>query len=164
MPWSWPRSLIAAGGRNDKGVAVVKGFKSFLMRGDVVVVAIGLIVALAFNTLIQSFTADIINPIINRAEGKQTLGLGVQLGGQGNTPTFMNIGGFISSAIYFLIFMAVVYYVIVMPYKAFSARRGQVVFGEPAPTKTCPACLSTDLPAAASKCKHCATEQPTELS
>ena len=40
------------------------------------------------------------------------------------------------------------------------ARRGQVVFGDPAPVKTCPACLSTDLPAAASKCKYCGTDQP----
>jgi large conductance mechanosensitive channel len=35
-----------------------------------------------------------------------------------------------------------------------------VVFGDPAPVKTCPACLSSDLPAAASKCKYCGTEQP----
>ena len=102
---------------------MIKGFKNFLMRGDVVVVAIGLIVALALSTLIQSFTANVINPIINRAEGKQTIGLGVQLGGKGNTATFINFGGFISSAIYFLIFMAVVYFAIVIPYKAFSARQ-----------------------------------------
>ncbi len=40
------------------------------------------------------------------------------------------------------------------------ARRGQVVFGDPAPVKTCPACLSSDLPAAASRCKYCGTDQP----
>ena len=143
---------------------MIKGFKSFLMRGDVIVVAIGLIVALAFSTLIQSFTANVINPIINRAEGAHTVGLGVQLGAAGNTSTFMNLGGFISSAIYFAIFMAVVYFAIVVPFKAFSARRGQTVFGDPAPTKTCPACLSADLPVGASKCKHCGTEQPAEAT
>lgn len=133
------------------------------MRGDVVVVAIGLIVALAFNTLIQSFTANVVNPVINRAEGHQELGLGVQLGVKGNVSTFLNLGGFLSSAIYFVIFMGVVYFVIVLPYKTFSARRGMTVFGEPAATKSCPACLSSDLPAAALKCLHCGTEQPGEV-
>jgi large conductance mechanosensitive channel len=56
--------------------------------------------------------------------------------------------------------MAVVYFLIVVPYKMVQARRGQVVFGDPAPVKTCPACLSTDLSAAASKCKYCGTDQP----
>ena len=67
---------------------------------------------------------------------------------------------FISAIIFFVIFMAVVYFVIVVPYKHVQARRGQVVFGDPAPVKTCPACLSSDLPAAASKCKYCGTDQP----
>ena len=56
--------------------------------------------------------------------------------------------------------MAVVYFVIVVPYKVISARRGITVFGSPPPVKTCPACLSDDLPAAATKCKYCATDQP----
>ena len=139
---------------------MIKGFKGFLMRGDVIVVAIGLIVALAFSTLIQAFTANVINPLINRAEGGNPLGLGIQLGKSGNKSTFLDFGGFLSAVVYFVIFMAVVYFVIVLPYKAFSARRGQVVFGDPAPTKTCPACLSADLPVAASKCKYCGTDQP----
>jgi large conductance mechanosensitive channel len=45
------------------------------------------------------------------------------------------------------------------PYKAITARRGETVFGEPAPVKTCPACLSEDLLAAASKCKYCGTDE-----
>src|SRR5665213_3121538 len=130
------------------------------MRGDVIVVAIGLIVALAFSTLIQAFTTNVINPLISRAEGAHAIGLGVQLGQAGNKATFLNFGGFISAAVYFVIFMAVVYFVIVVPYKAFSARRGQAVFGDPAPTKTCPACLSADLPVAASKCRYCGSDQP----
>lgn len=138
----------------------MRGFKNFLMRGDVIVVAVGLVVALAFSGLITAFTSDIINPIIARAQGGKAIGLGVQLGAAGNTKTFLDFGAFISAVIYFVIFMAVVYFVIVVPYKAGQARRGQVVFGAPAPVKTCPACLSTDLPAAASKCKYCGTDQP----
>jgi large conductance mechanosensitive channel len=56
--------------------------------------------------------------------------------------------------------MAVVYFLIVLPYKTIMKRRGKTVFGEPAPTATCPACLSDDLPIGASKCKYCATDLP----
>lgn len=138
----------------------MKGFRNFLLRGDVVVIAIGLIVALAFSALITAFTTNVINPVIARAEGSKSIGLGWQLGAAHNSATFLNIGSFISAVIYFLIFMAVVYFVIVIPYKVISARRGATVFGDPPPVKTCPACLSDDLPAAASKCKYCGTDQP----
>ena len=137
----------------------MRGFKNFLMRGDVIVVAIGLVVALAFSALIASFTTNIINPIVAAAGGKRGLGLGFKVITE-NPKTFVDIGAFISSVIYFVIFMAVVYFLIVIPYKHIQARRGQVVFGDPAPVKTCPACLSSDLPAAASKCKYCGTDQP----
>jgi len=141
---------------------VIKGFKNFLLQGNVVVIAIGLIVALAFSMLIAAFTTNIIDPIISRVGGKNTIGLGIQLGQPGNPATFMNFGAFISAIIYFIIFIAVVYFVIVVPYKAVQARRGVTVFGDPPPVKTCPACLSDDLPVAASKCKYCGTEQPVQ--
>jgi large conductance mechanosensitive channel len=134
------------------------------MRGDIVVVAIGLAVALAFSALIVAFTADIVKPIVARLQGSHSVGLGVQLGQSGNSATFVNFGAFISAIIYFAIFMLVIYFVIVVPYKSIQARRGQSVFGDPAPVKTCPACLSSDLPAAASKCKYCGTDQPQEAA
>ena len=136
----------------------MRGFKNFLMRGDVIVVAVGLVVALAFSALITSFTTNIINPIIQSFTGGK-VGLGFQIR-SGNPKTVVDIGAFISAVIYFVIFMAVIYFLIIVPYKAVQTRRGQVVFGDPAPVKTCPACLSTDLPAAASKCKYCGTDQP----
>ncbi|MGO8959876.1 MAG: MscL family protein [Streptosporangiaceae bacterium] len=138
----------------------MRGFKNFLLRGDVIVIAVGLIVALAFSMLISAFTTNVIDPIIARAEGSQSTGLGWQLGAVGNKATFLNIGSFVSAVIYFIIFMAVVYFVIVLPYKAVSARRGVVVFGDPPAVKTCPACLSADLPLAASRCKYCGFDQP----
>ena len=138
----------------------MRGFRNFLLRGDVIVVAVGLIVALAFSTLVGAFTTNVINPIIARAEGSNSVGLGWQLGATGNKPTFLNIGNFISAVIYFVIFMAVVYFVIVVPYKVISARRGVTVFGDPPPVKTCPACLSADLPPAATKCRYCGSDQP----
>ena len=136
----------------------MRGFKNFLMRGDVIVVAVGLVVALAFSALITSFTTNIINPIIQSFTGGK-VGLGFQIR-SGNPKTVVDFGAFISAIIYFVIFMAVIYFLIIIPYKMVQARRGQVVFGDPAPVKTCPACLSTDLPAGASKCKYCGTDQP----
>ena len=138
------------------------GFKNFLMRGDIVTVAVGLAVALAFSALIASFTANIINPIVTRAQGGHAVGLGVQLGNDNNKATFLNFGGLIASIIYFIVFALVVYFVIVVPYRRIQARRGVSVFGPQAPVKTCPYCLSADLPAEASKCKYCATDQPQE--
>jgi large conductance mechanosensitive channel len=138
----------------------MKGFRNFLLRGDVIVIAIGLVVALAFSMLIAAFTTDIINPIVARFQGGTSQGLGVQLGSDHNPKTFMDFGAFISAIIYFVIFIAVVYFLIVVPYRHIQARRGQVVFGDPAPVKTCLYCLSSDLPAAASKCKYCGTDQP----
>ncbi|MEU5096560.1 MscL family protein [Streptomyces sp. NPDC020996] len=139
---------------------MLRGFKNFLMRGDIVVVAVGLIVALAFNTLIMAFTSNVINPVIARAQGGRTFGLGWQLGQPGNKATFLDIGSFISAVIYFVIFMAVVYFLIVVPYKRIQARRGVAAFKEAGAVKTCPACLSEDLPAAAGKCRYCGTDQP----
>ncbi len=137
----------------------MRGLRNFLMRGDVIVVAVGLVVALAFSMLITAFTTDIINPIVAAAGGKTGNGLGFYVSDH-NQKTFVDIGAFISAIIFFVIFIAVVYFVIVVPYKHVQARRGQTVFGDPAPVKTCPACLSSDLPAAALKCKYCGTDQP----
>ncbi|MER6091759.1 MscL family protein [Streptomyces bluensis] len=135
-----------------------RGFKNFLMRGDVIVVAVGLVVALAFSTLIKAFTDFVINPLVARAQGGKSPGLGWQLGQPGNTATYLNLGSFISALIYFIIFMAVIYFLIVLPYKHYQAKRGVTVFGEPAPTRTCPACLQDDLPKAATKCRYCGTD------
>lgn len=139
---------------------MLRGFKNFLMRGDIITIAVGLVIALALSTLIQAFTTYVINPLIAAAQGGHAIGLGWQLGSPGNKATYLDIGQFISAVIYFIIFVAVVYFVIVVPYRASQARHGRTVFGDPAPVKTCPACLSADLPAEATKCKYCATEQP----
>jgi large conductance mechanosensitive channel len=136
----------------------MRGFKNFLLRGDVIVIAVGLVVALAFSMLITAFTTFIINPIVQSFEpGKNGLGVEIR---SGNPRTLVDFGSLISAIIYFVIFIAVVYFLIVVPYKHVQARRGQVVFGDPAPVKTCPYCLSDDLLVAASKCKYCGSEQP----
>jgi large conductance mechanosensitive channel len=134
---------------------MLKGFRNFLMQGELIVIAVGLVVALAFSTLIKSFTDNIITPLVNAAQGgtKSSLGLGWTINGQR-----IDLGAFVGAIIYFVIFMAVIYFVLVVPYRAYMKKRGETVFGEPEPTMTCPNCLSDDLPAGASKCKYCASE------
>lgn len=112
-----------------------KGFKNFLMQGDVIVIAVGLVVATAFSTLIKAFTDNVITPLVNAAGGGGTgsAGLGWTVHGQR-----IDLGALISAIIYFIIFMAVIYFVLVTPYRAYMKRRGTTVFGDPAPTKACP--------------------------
>ncbi|MBH1937879.1 MscL family protein [Streptomyces sp. AV19] len=137
-----------------------KGFKNFVMRGDIVVVAVGLIIALALSTLIKAFTDSVINPIIASAQGGHSFGLGWQLGRAGNKATYLDLGSFISAAVYFVIFMAVVYFLIVVPYRHVQTRRGVTVFAEPLPVRTCPACLAEDVPTAATRCRYCCADLP----
>ena len=122
-------------------MSALRGFKNFLMQGDLVVVAVGLVIALAFSTLVKAFTDDVITPLVNAAAGGGTNGLGFTVSGQ-----HVKLGAFVSAVIYFIIFMAIVYFAIVVPYRIYSRRRGVAVFTEPAPTKACPACLSDGLP------------------
>ncbi len=143
---------------------MVKGFKNFLMRDDVITVAIGLVVALAFSNLVKAFTDSVINPLVARAQPDTSgLGLGWQLGETGNETTFLDIGTFISAIVYFVVFMATVYLFIVLPYKHVQKVRGKTVFGDEPATKECPECLS-NIPADARKCKFCASSQPALTS
>jgi large conductance mechanosensitive channel len=133
----------------------IQGFKNFLMQGNVIIAAIGLAIALAFSTLVKAFTDSIITPLVNAAGGGGTSGLGFHIKGQ-----LIDIGAFVSAIIYFAIFMAVVYFLIVVPYRAYEARLGNTVFGPAAPTQTCPECLSSDLPAKATRCEYCTADLP----
>jgi large conductance mechanosensitive channel len=132
-------------------VGLLQGFKNFLMQGDIVIVAVGLVIALAFSNLIGAFTENVITPLVNAIGGGST-GLGFRVNGQ-----LVNFGAFISAVVYFVIFMAVIYFAIVVPYRAIQKRRGVTVFGDPPPAQTCPACLSEGLPIAATKCRYCGT-------
>jgi large conductance mechanosensitive channel len=138
---------------------VFKGFRDFVMRGDVITVAVGLVVALAFSNLVKAFTDSVINPLVAAAQPHTTFGLGWQLGNAGNKETFVDIGSFISAIVYFIVFMTTIYVVIVLPYKHIQKRRGVAVFGDEPATKACGECMS-DIPESAHKCKYCASDQP----
>src|ERR1700693_4565267 len=98
-----------------------KGFKKFLMQGDLIIIAVGLVVALSFSTLIKAFTDNVITPLINAAAGggASGKGLGWTVNGQR-----IDLGAFISAIVYFLVFMAVIYFVIVGAYRTYMLRRG----------------------------------------
>lgn len=138
---------------------MIQGFKNFLMQGQLVVVAVGLSIALAFSTLVSTFTGAVITPLVNAAGGGGTNGLGFRVRGE-----LVDLGSLISAIIYFIVFVAVVYFAIVVPYRAYQQKRGVAVFSEPPPSKACPACLSDGLPLEATKCRYCGTALTVEES
>ena len=91
-------------------MATLRGFKNFLMQGDLIVVAVGLVIALAFSTLIKAFTDNVITPLVNAAGGGGTTGLGFRVKGQ-----LVNLGALVSAVIYFIVLVAVIYFAIVVP-------------------------------------------------
>ncbi|PXW25249.1 UNVERIFIED_CONTAM: large conductance mechanosensitive channel [Williamsia faeni] len=106
---------------------MLKGFKDFLMRGNVVDLAVAVVVGAAFTAIVTAFSSNIIEPLINSLGGTDAAeGLGFTIK-DGNPETFVNIGGLITAIINFLIIASIVYFVIVMPYeklKAYAARDG----------------------------------------
>jgi large conductance mechanosensitive channel len=132
----------------------LRNFKTFLMQGNIVVAAVGLVIALALSTLVKAFTDNVITPLVNAAEGKGVhSGLGWTVNGQR-----IDMGAFISAIVYFVIFMAVVYFGIVVPYRAYMRRRGTTVFSDAPPTKACRFCLSEGLPLEATRCRYCGAD------
>jgi large conductance mechanosensitive channel len=96
---------------------------------------------------------------VNAAGGGGTDGLGVRVNGQ-----LLDFGSLISAIVYFIVFVAVVYFAIVVPYRSYQRKRGVAVFTEPPPTKACPACLSDGLPLEATRCRYCGTALTVEES
>ncbi len=131
---------------------MLKGFRDFILRGNVVDLAVAVILGAAFNTIVNSLVRDVLNPLIAATVGKPDFS-GVILhvaGGQ------IKVGNFLNAAVSFLIVAAVVYFAIVAPMNAVQARFKKPAEAPPAPaTKSCPECLS-EIPLAARRCAHCA--------
>ncbi|HVK20719.1 MAG TPA: large-conductance mechanosensitive channel protein MscL [Actinokineospora sp.] len=102
---------------------MLKGFKDFLMRGNVIDLAVAVIIGAAFTAIVTSFTDGLIKPLINSTGGSDAAqGLGFEIV-DGNASTFMNFGLVINAAINFAIVAAIVYFVIVLPVKHIQERR-----------------------------------------
>lgn len=93
---------------------MLKGFKDFILRGNVIELSIAVVVGTAFTALVGAFTANIVNPIIAAAGGVETQGLGFHIW-PGNDKTFVNIGAVVTAFLTFLITAAVVYFIFVAP-------------------------------------------------
>jgi large conductance mechanosensitive channel len=127
----------------------VGGFKAFVLRGNVVDLAVGIVIGAAFATVVQAVVKDVITPLIAAIAGKPDFG---SLYFTVNTSRIL-YGDVINALIAFLILAAVVYYFVVVPYTRLRARFEPAP--EPAvPTKQCPECLSS-IPDAARRCAFC---------
>jgi large conductance mechanosensitive channel len=125
----------------------VKGFRKFLMRGNVIDLAIAVVVGTAFTAVVTAVVQDLITPLIAAIGGKPNFG---NLSFTVHHSTFA-YGAFINALISFLIIAAVVYYLIVAPVAKVTAR---VERNKVATTRDCPECLSS-IPAAATRCSFC---------
>jgi large conductance mechanosensitive channel len=101
---------------------MIKGFKDFILRGNVVDLAVAVVIGAAFGLIVTSFTDGIIKPLINAVTPPTSQGLGVQLIA-GKESTYVDFSAVISTAINFLIVAAVVYFVIVLPLNTIKERR-----------------------------------------
>jgi len=102
---------------------MVKGFKDFLMRGNVIELAVAVVIGTAFTAIVTAFTSGLIKPLINAIGGTEAArGLGFNVL-SGNDSTFLDFGGVINAAINFVIVAAVVYFLLVLPMKKIQERR-----------------------------------------
>jgi large conductance mechanosensitive channel len=93
---------------------MLKGFKDFVLRGNIIELSIAVVVGTAFTALVTAFTTNIVNPIIAAAGGVNAEGLGFAIWAD-NPKTFVNIGAVITAFITFLITAGVVYFIFVAP-------------------------------------------------
>jgi large conductance mechanosensitive channel len=107
---------------DERGGTVLKGFKDFILRGNVVDLAVAVVVGAAFTAIVTAFTAGIIEPLINAVTPPTSPGFGVELV-QGKQNTYVDVAKVISALLNFVIVAAVVYFVIVLPLNTLKARR-----------------------------------------
>jgi large conductance mechanosensitive channel len=101
---------------------VLKGFKDFILRGNVVDLAVAVVIGAAFATIVTAFTDSIIKPLINAITPASSPGLGVTLIA-GKDSTYVDFAAVITAAINFVIVAAVIYFAIVLPVNAIQERR-----------------------------------------
>jgi large conductance mechanosensitive channel len=101
---------------------VIQGFKNFIMRGNVVDLAVAVVIGAAFTGVVTSFTNNIINPLIAVFGGENVNGLAWQILAS-NKKTVVDFGAVITAIINFLIIAAVVYFLVVTPMNLLAERR-----------------------------------------
>ena len=128
-----------------------KGFREFLMRGNVVDLAVAVVIGAAFGAVVKAFVDNIITPIIAALVGQPDFsGLFFTVNGSA-----FKYGLFINAVVSFLLVALAVYYMVVVPMNKMAERKKR---GQDPATKTCPECLS-EIPHAARKCAFCGSPQ-----
>ena len=129
----------------------IKEFKEFISRGNVMDMAVGIIIGGAFTTIVNSLVNDIINPILGVFGGKDFSQYYIQLNGEAT----LNYGAFISAIINFLIMALVIFSLIKVLNKVASLTKKKEEEAPAAPTtKVCPFCKS-EIAIDATRCAHC---------
>jgi large conductance mechanosensitive channel len=128
----------------------MKGFKQFLLRGNVVDLAVAVVVGGAFGVVVTALVKDLLTPLIAAVVGKPDFSAIVFTV---NGSKFL-LGEFLNALLSFVLIAAAVYFVVIMPMNAIAERR---LRGQPPPdptTKACPECLSV-VPIGARRCAFC---------
>ena len=131
---------------------MIAGFRSFISRGNIVELAVAVVIGTAFGAVVSSLVADLITPLIAAIFGEPDFGeLSFTINGSEFT-----YGNFINALISFLTVAAAIYFLVVAPLERLNeARHGPAEAG----TRECPECLS-EVPAAASRCAFCTSALP----
>jgi large conductance mechanosensitive channel len=132
----------------------VKGFRDFVLRGNVIDLAIAVVIGAAFSAVVAALVSDLITPLIAAIGGEPNFSA---LSFTIHNSHFL-YGAFINAVVAFLIVAAVLYYFVVVPYGRLMERFRPTV--PPAPTQTCPFCLSS-IPEGATRCAFCTGELGT---
>ena len=130
----------------------MKEFKEFLLRGNLVELAVAVVIGVAFAALIDSFVRNLVTPLIAALGGKQDFSA---LTFTINESIF-RYGAFVNALLSFQIIAAVVYFFVVKPVNALMERR-KTEEAVDEPTRECPECLSS-IPAAARRCAFCTAQ------
>ncbi|HTV09716.1 MAG TPA: large conductance mechanosensitive channel protein MscL [Candidatus Aquilonibacter sp.] len=133
----------------EKEVNVFKGFRDFVLRGNVMDLAVAVIIGAAFTAIVTALTENIIKPLLGATIGKPDFGYLVAYVHGGK----IMYGNFITAVINFLILAFVVYFFLVLPTQ-WLLKKFQPQKAEPPTTKPCPQCKS-DIPIDATRCKFC---------
>jgi large conductance mechanosensitive channel len=131
---------------------VIKGFRDFILRGNVVDLAVAVVIGAAFGALVTSFVTNLVTPLIAAVVGKPDFGdLAFRING-----ARFGYGEFLNALLAFLSIAAVVYFLVVQPMNVVQAR---MKAGRPVdkPVRPCPECQS-DIPATARRCAFCTVE------
>jgi large conductance mechanosensitive channel len=131
----------------------MSGFRKFLMRGNIIDLAVAVVIGVAFNAIVQALVADMITPLISAIVGSHTNFGQLQFVVHGGT---FKYGAVINAALSFFVIAAVVYYLIVAPAARLSALSQR---NKAATDRQCPECLS-QIPVAARRCMYCTSEVP----